>query len=222
MSLFDCRFAKLNFEYDRERAYREAEALDPLLEWTRSAPGYLGVSLPFSVTENGKHDSDDLMSTKLTWKSMGLTHIPEVPLSKLGRGALRNKMTECKWVWRDDVIAPYLRDLCYGLPFDSVGSVRLIVLPPGNTGSVHNDDPSGLFYVTGARSVTLNLSGGGSQLEFMHNDKHYTISDHPAFLFRDDCYHGVRIADTLRIQMRVNGFFNPKMAELIDTATVLQ
>lgn len=221
MSL-DARFARLNIDYDRPRAFREAESLVPRLEWTRSAPPlYMYGTAPFTVGGSGGAIVDP-MATGYTWKSMGLTHIHGNETSKLGRGSVRNRCSHEKWVWRDDVDTPYLRSLIESLPFERVTCVRLIVLPEGNVGTVHHDNPSLSYYFSGGRSLTLNLSSGGSALEFMQHGEHYAIGDHPAFIFRDDCWHGVPKVESIRIQLRVNGFFKAEMANLIDRNKVLQ
>lgn len=220
MGLLDVRFAKLNFDYDRARALNEAMMLSDRMEVTKSLPG---LPLPFSVVGEDCAVRDP-MQIGLTWVSLGLTHIPGMEVSKLGRGTTRNITRIEDWVWRDDIEAPYLHQLCYELlPFERVGNVRLLALKPGSTGSVHNDDTQGLFYEgQGGRSVTLNLAAGGRLLEFQHDGKHYTISDYPAFIFRDDCWHGVPQGDDLRMQFRIHGIFRPAMADLIDKDRVLQ
>jgi hypothetical protein len=205
----DARFAVLKFDYDRDRAFAEAEALMPRMEKTNYAPGSVGVELPFDV---GRGE----------WHSISLNYVPEDEMTKHGRGSARNRNVSENWVWRDDIDAPYLRQLVESLPIGRLLCVRLIALRPGNAGSVHNDDYAGLYYPTGARSVTLNLSSGGGDLQIWHNDQHYTVSDYPAFIFRDDCWHGVSTVRSNRIQMRVNAFFNVELSGLIDKDRVLQ
>jgi hypothetical protein len=221
MNLLDATFAKLNFEYDRPRAFMEMEQLFPLLDWTRTAPGMMDVAPPFSVNEVFVGGREDSMITAYTWKSIGLTHLPGHEASKLGRGSMRNRYTNDRWAWRDDIFAPYVRQLCESLPFEKITVVRLIVLPAGNTGTVHHDDPSNIYYSSGGRSLTLNIESGGRGLEFMREGRHYTIGDHPAFIFRDDCFHGVRKVERVRVQLRVNGFFSPAMENLIDRSKVV-
>lgn len=210
MNPLDARFAPLAFDYDRKRAFEEAFDLLPQLEVTRFVhpPEF---SAPFMV-EDAPVGAMDMTHT---WRSIGLTWVPGDELTKGGRGSRRNRHVEDEWIWRDDVHAPYLRELVERLPIERMLCVRLVVLLPGCVGSVHNDDLAGLYYPSGARSVTLNLASGGAMMRMLHDGEFYDVSDHPAFLFRDDCWHGVPRVERVRIQMRVNAFFSQRMAELI-------
>jgi len=209
------RFARLKFDFDRERAMKEIVPLLPLMDWAKSAPYFKSVVLPFTVA-SAEEERAYAGSNYFSWKTIGLTHIPGVETSKLGRSSSRNRNVIAQWQWREDIVVPYLKELVAALPFESIQSIRVIALFPGHVGGVHHDDTLGMFYNAGARSVTLNISDGGQRLEFMQHGQHYTLSNYPAFIFRDDCYHGVRKVDSLRAQLRINGLFAPGMADLVD------
>lgn len=227
ISLQDIRFAAVNIEYDQHKLASEAlslrkfyKAIPAHKKWARLHPKIF-VGTEKEINEVTVVDDDHLMiNRKLpSWYGLSLTHIPGEKWSDLGSNNVRNDSTEA-WVWRSDVDAPYLRELVESLEFDQLHSVRVMLLPTNSIGLVHMDS-AGNYYKEHV-SLTLNVNSGGSPIIFLEKDRTYSIESDRAFLFRDDCYHGVpRVRDT-RIQIRINGRPNiKKLSALVDTNTIV-
>ena len=95
-----------------------------------------------------------------------------------------------------------------------------MMLPAGSIGLVHVDSTSD--YYRNNVSITLNVSNGGSPIIFEEQGTQFSALQEPAFLFRDDCYHGVPRVSSNRIQIRING--KPSystLAPLVDLNSVV-
>jgi len=227
ISLPEIRFAKVNLDYDKHKLASEVlglrknfKSIPAHKKWARMHPKIF-VGTQKEIEEVTVVDSDrQLVKRKLhPWYGASLTHVPGEYLSNLGTNEIRNSSTSA-WEWREDISAPYLRSIVELLNFEQLHSVRVMMLPANSIGLVHMD--SGGDYYKDHISLTLNVENGGSPILFLEKDKIYSVENESAFLFRDDCYHGVPRVVSDRIQIRINGRPNKKvLSDLIDLNTVV-
>lgn len=221
-SLKNIRFAPVNLNYDRDRLYQE---ITSLRKHFKAIPAHKRWARPHDKIFVGTQEEIDqvtvvddhrqMITKKLpSWVGISITHLPDDAWSKVGNNAIRNSSTRA-WEWRDDLSSPYLREIAESLEFEELHSVRVMILPANSIGLVHIDS-AGDYYENNV-SLTLNVKNGGSPIIFLENDKTYTAENETAFLFRDDCYHGVPRVKENRVQVRINGRPNKKiLTELID------
>lgn len=222
------KFAELEFDYDRKKLENEILAVRP---WFESMPASVLWSRPHKDINVGTHEeilkvtvidpNDNVIQKDLpSWSGLSLTHIPGQPKSVLGGNKYRNTYNG-PWTWRDDVSVPYLKELVESLQFEELHSVRIMVLPLGGIGLVHTDSTDAYYFNN--ISITLNVNSGGSPIIFKRGDSTYSVEEPRAFLFQDNCPHGVPRVVRDRVQVRINGKPNKEFVDaLLKIETIVQ
>lgn len=217
MNIFNIRFAKLNFSYDKEKV--KDEILQHDLINIPATKEFLSLR-PFDLVDPSLYENVTTFSGRgvvegkiPSWKGYSFTEIPGDILSSYGGNLSRLKSDN--WVWKASANAPYIKEIVDCLGFTQVQNVRAMVIDPPGFGPVHNDLPPESNYFDNHVSVTLNVADGGECLVAMIDNKLIEINS-DCFLFRDDCWHGVRQVSSRRIQLRINGMVNrEKFSKLI-------
>ena len=227
IDLHSIRFAKLNFNYDSEKLKTEILQLEsqfksmPALDVWAKQHSLIDVGTLSEIQEITVISKDGNVQRKKysAWRGLSITHLPSLPLSTIGTNSIRNR-SAVNWEWRKDVNAPYLRQLAESFNFKQIHSVRIMMLPAESIGLVHVDSTQD--YYKNNVSITLNVTNGGSPIIFEQDGITHSVKDDCAFLFRDDCYHGVPRVVSDRIQVRINGApNNDVLSKLVDRSTVL-
>lgn len=222
------KFAELDFNYDREKLEKEILSIRSVFE---QMPASMLWARPHKDINVGTHKEiltvtvidpeDNIIHRELpSWEGLSLTYIPGQPKSVLGGNRYRNTHNG-SWSWRDDVEVPYLKELVESLQFEELHSVRIMVLPAGSIGLVHVDSTD-TYYLNNI-SVTLNVNSGGSPIIFKRGESTYSVEEPGAFLFQDNCPHGVPRVYQDRVQVRINGRPNKEFVNaLLKTETIVQ
>lgn len=227
--LSQLRFAKINLDYDKKIVENEILSLKnqfticPVGKKYAKAHPQIFVGTEEEINEVTVTDDIDITRVyrkKLDpWYGFSLTHIPGNLQTKVGSNFIRNSST-ASWIWRDDISAPYIRKLVEFLNFKELHSVRILLLPANSIGLVHQD--SNAEYYRENISLTLNIKTGNSSLVFLKQNKNYHVGNDDAFLFRDDCLHGIPKVSSDRLQIRINGKPNQDiMHKLVDFDTAI-
>jgi hypothetical protein len=206
MNIFNLRYAKLNFSYNKEKVKEEIlqhKFIDiPAIEKFLSLRKFDLVDSKLYdkitvITDNG------IVHKELpSWRGYSFTHIPGDRFSSYGGNLSRIKTDN--WQWKEDANCSYIKELVTSLGFINVQNVRAMLLDPPGFGPVHNDLPPDSTYYDNHVSITLNVADGGLPLVAMIDGSLKEIND-DCFLFRDDCWHGVGLVTSQRIQLRING-----------------
>lgn len=210
MNIFNIRYAALNFSYDKDLVKQEIfqhKFID-----IPATKEFLALR-PFDLVDPCLYEKVPTLTPQgiiageiPSWKGYSFTEIPGDSFSSFG-GNLSRLKTD-KWVWKKDSNAPYIKELINQLGFEQVQNVRVMMIDPPGFGPVHNDLPPSSNYFENHVSVTLNISDGGQPLVAMLDNKLIELGKDDAFIFRDDCWHGVRQVSSQRIQLRINGIVN--------------
>lgn len=211
MSIFNIRYSKLNFSYDKKKLADEIQKH----EFTDIPAIRQFLNLrPFDLVEKSLYDKVTLITERgiipgelPSWKGYSFTHVPGDMLSSYGSNLSRMRYED--WVWKDDADCPYIKELISKLGFVKVQNVRAMTLEPPGFGPVHNDVPPHSKYYDNHVSITFNISDGGMPLVALIDDKLIEIND-DCFIFRDDCWHGVGLVSSKRVQLRINGIIDEK------------
>lgn len=216
------RFANLDFDYDQKILKEEILSISSSNMQNLSAKSIVLSDqwrIPLFSDEQINDttiidDNGNLIRKKNPgWIGIGLTMLPENTKSKGGAVRIRNSNTNESWVWREDIQTPYIRELVELLGFKTLHTIRIMMLPAGSIGLVHNDDVDRNYYKNGRLSVTFNVDDGGSPLVFLEKDKRYDMFPNKTFIFRDDCWHGIPQVSRQRIQVRMSGIIDEENLE---------
>jgi hypothetical protein len=211
MSIFNIRYSRLNFSYDKKKLsdeinHYEFTDIPPIKQFLNTRP--------FNLVDNSLYEKVTLITeTGITqgelpsWKGYSFTHVPGDLLSSYGSNLSRMRFEN--WEWKEDSECPYIRQIISDLGFIKVQNVRAMSLEPPGFGPVHNDVPPHSKYYDNHVSVTLNISDGGMPLTALIDDKLLEIND-DCFMFRDDCWHGVGLVTSKRLQLRINGIVDER------------
>ncbi|MFA5490563.1 MAG: hypothetical protein WC284_15355 [Candidimonas sp.] len=147
------------------------------------------------------------------WKSLSLTHIPQIERSKTHNSEyidgkfIRYRCEYPKWENRDDLktYLPYTFYVINSLPFEFLNLARICVLEPPNFGPVHTDEQSENFRLGGFTTINLTINDGGVPLLMKYNNEIIEL--------RNKCYqldnsfpHGVPKVESKRITITVDGY----------------
>ena len=217
MTIFNTRYAGLNFSYDKENVTKEI--LQHRFTEIPAIKKFLNLR-PFDLVEKSLYDKVTVLTDHgivqgsiPSWKGYSFTHVPGDMMSNYGGNLSRIKHEN--WIWKDDANCPYIKQLVENLGFTSVQNVRAMVLDSPGFGPVHNDLPPDSNYYDNHISITLNITDGGQPLVAMIDGNLVEIND-ACFMFRDDCWHGVGLVSSQRIQLRINGIVDEtKLNEIL-------
>lgn len=206
MSIFNTRYLRLNFSYDKARVAKEI--LQHQFTDIPAIKQFLNLR-PFDLVKKELYDNVTVLTeygivpgTIPSWKGYSFTHVPGDTMSSYGGNLSRIKHKN--WAWKADANCPYIKELVSRLGFTSVQNVRAMLLDPPGFGPVHNDVPPDSNYYNNHVSITLNIADGGQPLVAMIDNNLVEFND-DCFIFRDDCWHGVGLVSSQRIQLRING-----------------
>lgn len=206
MSIFNTQYARLNFSYDKAKITEEI--LQHKFTDIPAIKQFLSLR-PFDLVERSLYDKVTVLTEQgiilgsiPSWKGYSFTHVPGDMISRYGGNLSRIKHEI--WTWKDNANCPYIKEIVSQLGFISIQNVRAMVLDAPGFGPVHNDVPPNSNYYDNHVSITLNIANGGQSLVAMINDRLVEIND-DCFVFRDDCWHGVGVVESQRIQLRING-----------------
>ena len=217
MSIFNIRYARLNFSYDKEKVAEEI--LQHRFTEIPAIKKFLSLR-PFDIVEKSLYDKVTVLTEHgvvqgsiPSWKGYSFTHIPGDMMS--GYGGNLSRIKHENWAWKDTANCPYIKQLVSDLGFTSVQNVRSMLLDPPGFGPVHNDLPPDSNYYDNHVSITLNIADGGVPLVALIDGGLKEINDN-CFLFRDDCWHGVGLVTSQRMQLRINGIVDKaKLNEIL-------
>ena len=208
-NLFSYRYARLKFSYDKEQVRKE------IAQHTSSDIPAIKQFLdlrPFDLVNADLYNKITVLTEKgivkgelPSWKGYSFTHVPGDVMSAYGGNLTRIKFES--WEWKPESNCPYIQEIVKKLGFEQIQNVRSMTLEPPGFGPVHNDLPPASNYYSNHVSVTLNISDGGQPLTALINGDLKTFNDN-CFMFRDDCWHGVGLVTSKRIQLRINGTVN--------------
>ncbi len=223
LNLFSCRYAKLNFSYDKEKV--KEEILQHDLIDIPAIKKFLNLR-PFDIVSKDLYERLTVVTETgivegeiPSWKGYSFTHVTGDMMSEYGGNLTRIKFED--WQWKKDANCPYIQKLVKTLGFVQVQNVRAMVLNPPGFGPVHNDVPPESKYYEDHVSITLNIDDGGVPLIALINNNFKDINE-DCFLFRDDCWHGVGLVKSPRIQLRINGKINlDRLGTLINKETII-
>lgn len=206
MSIFNTRYLRLNFSYDKARVAKEI--LQHQFTDIPAIKQFLNLR-PFDLVKKELYDNVTVLTeygivpgSVPSWKGYSFTHVPGDTMSSYGGNLSRIKHEN--WAWKDSANCPYIKELVSQLGFTSVQNVRAMLLDPPGFGPVHNDVPTDSNYYDNHVSITLNIADGGQPLVAMIDNNLVEFNDE-CFIFRDDCWHGVGLVSSQRIQLRING-----------------
>lgn len=206
MSIFNTRYLRLNFSYDKARVAKEI--LQHEFTDIPAIKKFLNLR-PFDLVENELYNNVTVLTeygivpgSIPSWKGYSFTHVPGDMMSSYGGNLSRLKHEN--WEWKDNANCPYIKEIVSQLGFISVQNVRAMLLDPPGFGPVHNDVPPDSNYYGTHVSITLNIADGGQPLVAMIDNNLVEIND-DCFMFRDDCWHGVGCVSSQRVQLRING-----------------
>lgn len=222
-NLFSCRYAKLNFSYDKEKV--KEEILQHSLIDIPAIKQFLNLR-PFDIVSKDLYEKLTVVTEAgivegeiPSWKGYSFTHVVGDKMSEYGGNLTRIKFEN--WQWKKDANCPYIQQLVDSLGFVQIQNVRAMVLNPPGFGPVHNDVPPESKYYDDHVSITLNITNGGKPLVALINNTLRELND-DCFLFRDDCWHGVGLVESPRIQLRINGKIRAEHLEsLVDKETII-
>jgi hypothetical protein len=206
MSIFNGQYISLNFFYDKARVAEEI--LQHKFTDIPAIKQFLSLR-PFDLVEQSLYDKVTVLTeygiirgSVPSWKGYSFTHVLGDMMSNYGSNLSRIKYEN--WTWKDDANCPYIKEIVSQLGFTSVQNVRAMLLDPPGFGPVHNDLPLDSNYYDNHVSITLNIADGGKPLVAMIDSNLIEIND-DCFIFRDNCWHGVGLVSSQRIQLRING-----------------
>ncbi len=101
------------------------------------------------------------------------------------------------------------------LPFDSIGSVKLLGLSPCQHGTIHRDREPPVAGEARAHDTFMMLSPTGKKRLFLWDDTEGRdlVIDKRAYWFNDADYHGVHADPYFRYSIRVDGAFSEHLRE---------
>ena len=211
-NIWDIRFANLEFDYDQAEVEKEVDQITDLFDL--SIPDTVLADqwrLPLFTEEQINNTSVYSSETgKIvnkrypSWKGCSLTYLDDSQSSKMGAARVRNDNIKTNWQWREDIHIPYIQSVVEQFGFRILHTVRLLIIPEGSIGLVHQDD-WGTYYKNKGFSVTLNVSNGGSPIVFLNGDQRHEAWPDKCHVFRDDCWHGIPQVSSRRMQIRING-----------------
>lgn len=200
-------YRKLNFEYNKIKLTKEI--LSNAGHFHQMPPDFLTIKKrKFSILDSGDYEKltlvngDKILKGQYdSWKGLCFTHKKGEYVSLSGKNNLRSLLKE--WSWREDLNSNYLIQIVNELGFYEIQNVRVMIIDTNNFGPVHKDACDENYYDDHV-SVTLNLEDGGKPLLALINEELIEIND-DAFIFCDNCWHGVGRVNSRRIQVRING-----------------
>lgn len=211
LNIFNIRYANLNFSYDKEKV--KEEIFQHTFFDIPAAQQYLDLR-PFDLVDPSLYRKVSVLTPQgilegeiPSWKGYSFTEIPNDMMSQFGSNLSRIKSDD--WVWKKNANAPYIQSLVKELGFLKVQNVRAMIIDPPGFGPVHTDLPPNSNYFNNHVSVTLSISDGGQLLTAMLDGELKELGS-DCFLFRDDCWHGVKQVTSQRVQLRINGIVNPE------------
>jgi hypothetical protein len=216
------RFCELDFDYDQDAVRQEVERLD--LKPLRPGRGIVEDQrrMDLFTEEQIELSCVKRLDYHIGYVGCSLTHLIDVEESILGGSGIRGKDPKAIWSWREDIDVPYIKSIIEQLKFIRLQTVRILLMKENTLGLIHNDDPDGKYYKNYGFSLTLNVSSGGTNMSFLEGEKRYDTNPGKSFIFRDDCWHGVPIAKSTRIQIRVNGIPDRKhIAKLVKQDSIV-
>lgn len=206
MSIFNIRYARLNFSYDKE--ILKSEIFQHRFVDIPAIKEFLSLR-PFDIVDPILYEKITVLTSRgiLTgelpsWKGYSFTEISGDTISSYGGNLSRIRSDD--WQWKDDANCPYIKQIVNELGFIKIQNVRAMLLDPPGFGPVHNDVPPDSNYYDNHVSITLNVANGGQPLIALIGNKLVECND-DCFIFRDDCWHGVGLVESQRIQLRING-----------------
>ena len=213
MSFENVRFGELDFEYDAEKLLKDLNDIK-YIQYFADASTHLNHSrLPI-------FNQFQIDNCKI-WKGINLTKPAEqISLKNSSLSKIRNENSDVEWVWVEKF--PYIEYIAKTLGFIKINLVRVLVLEPGSIGSIHNDNSAKSYYYDRRTSITLNINDGGSPLVFLNGKEIHSKMPGPAFLFRDDCWHGIPQTETERVQIRINGVVDGTVDKLLLRDTIIR
>jgi hypothetical protein len=223
------RFANLKFDYDQQRVADEIGSLKDLHDLpAKEAALNEQWRIPLFTDEqvnNTTYWSDELSTTIVkkypAWQGIGLTKLGNNRHSLGGAVRIRNHNANGNWTWRDDLSVSYIRETVERLGFKEIHTVRVLMLPAGGIGLIHNDDVNNTYVNNNGFSVTLNIDNGGSPLVYVEDGVRYDLYPDKAFIFSDNCWHGVPQVSRKRIQLRISGIADfDHLGRMIDEASI--
>lgn len=203
-------YQKLNFKFSKKKLIEEV--LSNSMHFHQMPPDFLTLKTrKFSIINGGDYDKVTVAGVNAvlqgqidSWKGLCFTYKKGEAISKSGKNSLRSYLND--WSWRKDLNCSYLIEIVKELGFYEIQNVRVMIIEPGGFGPVHKDACAENYYNDHV-SVTLNLADGGKPLLALINEELIEIND-DAFVFCDNCWHGVGKVNSRRIQIRINGKSN--------------